>query len=299
LKVKFECIECIIRRLAKEISMATDNERLRFEAFKSILKEIFENFMPNTNPANLGTLKDKLIKKNTGVEDYYKELKKSANKTALNLVNKLRLKMNKIPEDYERFRFAVLSAIAGNSMEFFVLGNDFEINKIDIIQANTEKELVIDNIRDLYNQIKKGYKILYLVDNAGEIAFDTLLTEQMMNLGAEVIVAVKSKPIMNDATMIDANYVNMHKYANKVIATGSNSIGLIIKDCSKELLNYIDQSDLIVSKGMGYYETLGDLKINKPIMILLRSKCLPVAKDLGIPQNRNVAKLIRSTSELS
>jgi hypothetical protein len=32
--------------------MATDNERLRFEAFKSILKEIFENFMPNTNPAN-------------------------------------------------------------------------------------------------------------------------------------------------------------------------------------------------------------------------------------------------------
>ncbi|MHA1409716.1 MAG: damage-control phosphatase ARMT1 family protein [Candidatus Odinarchaeia archaeon] len=298
MRIKYECAECIVRRVSKEIALATDDEELRFRTLKTVLKKLFNEFNEDSNPAKLGTLKDILIKDLTGAEDYYKDLKKTANKTALALAEQLRKKINNIPSEYERLRQSVLAAIAGNSMEFFIIGSDFKINNLDLIQENTEKDLIIDDIREFYEIIRKKSKILYLTDNAGEIAFDTLLVEQLVNVGSEVYVAVKDKPVMNDATLEDAEYVGMSKFATEVITNGSSSIGLIPSDCSKDFLNHLESSDLIISKGMGYYETLSEAKIHKPVLILLRSKCLPVARDLNVPQNKNVAKLIYSTDEL-
>jgi len=45
-----------------------------------------------------------------------------------------------------------------------------------------------------------------------------------------VTVAVKSGPILNDATMEDAKYVGMHEVADEIITTGTDAVGLFPKN---------------------------------------------------------------------
>jgi uncharacterized protein with ATP-grasp and redox domains len=56
--------------------------------------------------------------------------------------------------------------------------------------------------------------ILYLADNAGEIAFDRLLIER---LGPHrVTVAVHGAPVINDATLVDAQAVGFDDIAEAI-----------------------------------------------------------------------------------
>ena len=133
MKVKTECAECLIKRAVKEIDLATSDEKTKIKAIKEIFKMACNGFNKEAVPADLGTRRYRLIKKVTGAGDYYRGLKQRANKYAMKIVDKLRLQIEASQDMYQRFRLAALAAIAGNSMEFFVLGNDFQIQEIDRI----------------------------------------------------------------------------------------------------------------------------------------------------------------------
>ncbi len=293
MKVKPECAVCLIKRAVQEIGLAVEDESKRLETVKAIFRMACERFNPDSVPAVLGSERYRLIRELTGAGDYYKSLKEKANAHALRIAEKLRVEINSIGDVYQRFRKAAIASIAGNAMEFFVLGNDFKIEDIDSILDSAEGEMAIDDLPELYKFILKKPRILYLVDNAGEIAFDTLLIEQLNKMGSEITVAVKSSPIMNDATVEDAAAVNMDRYATRIITTGSSSVGLFIDECSPEFLAHLYRSELIIAKGMGYYETITELKLNKPLAIFLRAKCKPVAENLSVAQHKNVAKFFR------
>jgi len=296
MKVKPECAICLVKRAVQEINLATSEECKRLEAVNAVFKMACKQFKQGSIPATLGTERYRLIRKVTGAGDYYKNLKTLANNHAVKIVEALRAEINSVRDNYQRFRRAAVAAIAGNAMEFFVLDNEFKIEDIDEILAEAEREMAVDDLPELFQFILKKPRILYLVDNAGEIAFDTLLIEQLKALGSEITVAVKEKPIMNDATLEDAAAVKMSLYATRVITTGTGSVGLSVKDCSDEFLSYFYSSDLIIAKGMGYYETISEIKLNKPLALLLRAKCKPVAEDLKVAQNKNIAKFLKNTS---
>jgi hypothetical protein len=116
--------------------------------------------------------------------------------------------------------------------------------------------------------------------------------KELQNLGANVTVAVKGGPIINDATLEDAEASGITKIANRVITTGTDAVGLNSKECSKEFLEEYGLADLIIAKGMGYAESLTELKIEKPHALLFRTKCNPVAEFFQVPKGRNVAKLL-------
>jgi len=105
-------------------------------------------------------------------------------------------------------------------------------------------------------------------------------------------VAVKGKPIINDATMQDAEYVKMHEIADDVITNGTDTVGLILEDCSKRFLRLYNSADLVVAKGMGYAETVTELDLTRPHALLFRTKCNPVARFFGVNKDENVAKLM-------
>ncbi|MGD8506034.1 MAG: ARMT1-like domain-containing protein, partial [Candidatus Bathyarchaeota archaeon] len=139
---------------------------------------------------------------------------------------------------------------------------------------------------------KKAKQILYLTDNAGEIAFDTLLVQELKQLGPLVTVAVKDEPIGNDATMQDAEYVKMHETADDIITNGTDTVGIILEECSKRFLALYNSVDLVVAKGMGHAETFTELNLTRPHALLFRTKCSPVARFFGVGRNKNVAKLM-------
>ncbi|MFH0900848.1 MAG: ARMT1-like domain-containing protein [Pseudomonadota bacterium] len=99
----------------------------------------------------------------------------------------------------------------------------------------------------------KATEFLCLADNAGEIAVDRLVIEE---LGAErVTVAVRGAPVLNDATIEDPQQVGLDELV-RVIDNGSDAPVTILKDCSSTFRKRFDQADLIIAKGQGNFETL-------------------------------------------
>ena len=117
-------------------------------------------------------------------------------------------------------------------------------------------------------------------------------TRHLANLGAEVIVAVKAGPVLNDALLQDAEAVGMDKVADKVMTTGADSVGLFVSECSKEFLDLYRSVDFVVAKGMGHAETLTGVELPVSHALLLRSKCSTVAKHFGVQTGKNIAKLL-------
>jgi len=258
----------------------------------ALFRLLADEFKPAAVPAYLGTERDRLIKKITGNPDPYAKIKQRSNRKALEfspLAEKL-ISNESSPE--LRFRKACLCSIVGNVMEFDIPGHTFRYEDIGKLVQTAEDDLTIDEVAEIFDEVKKAKRILYLTDNAGEIAFDRLLVDELKKLGAYVIVAVKGGPIINDATMKDAKYVGMDRIADAVITTGTDAVGLMPAQCSRKFLDAYSSVDLILAKGMGYVETLTEVELAFPHALLLRTKCQPVANFLDVEKDKNVAKLM-------
>ncbi len=292
MKVGLECAFCLFQRGYLEILEATEDSSLRFETCRNLLQMLAENFDTEAVPSIIGTKRERLVKKGTHNEDPFAAKKEQSNKEALKILpfaKKIVLSESSLKE---RFRKACLSAIVGNIMEFNIPGHEFEFKDIGKLITDAEKDLVIDDISEAYNLARKSTMTMFLADNAGEIALDTLLVKELKNLGGRVIVAVKDKPAYNDATLKDALAVGLDRIADEVITIGTDSMGLIPSECSEEFLEYYGESKFIIAKGMGYAETLTEYDLKVPHLLLLRTKCSNVAKYFGVERHKNVAKIL-------
>ncbi|MCS7115743.1 MAG: ARMT1-like domain-containing protein [Nitrososphaerota archaeon] len=292
LKVEAECAACIINRAAAEIKLATTNPALRFRAMMELLHMLRREFKPSAVPADLGTKRDRLIKRVTGNDDPYLWSKRLCNENALKLLPYARKLVDEGYTQQDRFKRACLCAMVGNAMEFDIPGHNFTFGMLRKSLKEAGKDLVVDDVSKIYELAKGSREVLYLTDNAGEIVFDTLLVEQLKNMGLKVTVAVKGGPIINDATWEDAEFSGMTRIADKVITTGTDAVGLAPKEVSAEFMSVYESVDMVFAKGMGYAETLTEYKLEKPHALLFRTKCEPVANFFAVPRNKNVAKLM-------
>jgi uncharacterized protein with ATP-grasp and redox domains len=291
-KVEAECASCILARATAETYEATTNPALRFRAMKEVIKLLNREFRPTTVPADIGTKRDRLIKQLTGNNDPYKRNKKMSNEKAMKLLPYARKIVEAGYTQQERFKKACLCAIVGNIMEFDIPGHKFSFKTLTKSFREAAKDLVVDDVDRAYELAKKARSVLYLADNAGEIVFDTLLVEQLKNMGLKVTYVVKGGPVINDATLEDVEPSGMGKLADNILTTGTDAVGLLPKEVSQEFLKVYEAAELVFAKGMGYAETLTELKLTKPHLLLFRTKCNPVANYFCAPRHRNIAKLM-------
>ncbi len=256
------------------------------------MKLLNKEFKPTSNSAERGTKRDRIIRKLTGCDDPYKFTKKLANQKALKMLPHAKKLVESGYTQQERFKKAVLCAIVGNIMEFDIPGHKFKLNNLATVLREAGRDLAIDDIDAAYELAKKAQSVLYLADNAGEIVFDTLLVEQLKNMGLKVTYVVKGGPVINDATMEDAEISKMTLIADEVITTGVDAVGLQKKEVSAEFLKVYEAAELVFAKGMGYAETLTEYKLTKPHFLMFRTKCVPVANFFCVPRDKNIAKLM-------
>ncbi len=292
MKVELECAACVLHRGYEEIKEASDDPNVQFKAISAVFRLLTRDFKLTAVPARLGTDRDRLIKKITGNIDPYAEKKRVSNQKALEILPFAKNIVSNESTAGSRLRKACLSSIVGNIIEFGIPDHKFRFREIRRLIQKAEQELAIDEIPKIFKQAKDSKDILYLADNAGEIAFDTLLINELRNMGNYVLVAVKGAPIYNDATMEDAKYVGIHEVADDVITTGTDAVGLIPEECSDKFLDSYNSADFIVAKGMGHAETLSELHLESPHALLLRTKCKPVANFFKVKKAKNVATLI-------
>lgn len=292
MKVEAECAACIINRAAAEAKEATTNPALRFRAMCDLLRMLTKEFKPTAVPADLGTKRDRVLRRVTGNPDPYKRSKRISNEKASKILPYARKIVEEGYAQEDRFKRACLIAIVGNVIEFDIPGHKASFSSLKKNFREASKDLVVDDVNKAYELTKSARNVLYLADNAGEIVFDTLLVEQLKNMGLTVTVVVKGGPVINDATLEDAEVSGMSRIADKIMTTGTDAVGLAVKEVSQEFLGAYESADLIIAKGMGYAETLTECKLKKPHLLLFRTKCNPVANFFGVAREKNVAKLM-------
>lgn len=227
-------------------------------------------------PPEATTLVHSAISKLTGIKDLYKDIKKENNEFALSLYPKME-KM--IRQSKDKLLTAIRLSIAGNIIDYGA-HSTFDINS-SIKEALTNDLMINDHLK-FKADLAKAKKILIVGDNAGEIVFDKLLAEEIKKLGKEVIFAVKSRPILNDVLMDDAKFVSMTQIA-KIIESGSDTAGTILKKTTEEFKVIYSASDIVIAKGQGNLETLEDK--DKNIYFLLKCKCEHLARRLKCQKN--------------
>jgi uncharacterized protein with ATP-grasp and redox domains len=214
-----------------------------------------------------------------GREDPYRDAKRQQNRMAMSLLPELKAEIEAASDP---LTMAVRIAIAGNVIDLGVNANVTEFNlRESLRQALTEP--FVGERNGFHKAILEARRILYLADNAGEIAFDRLLIEQLPP--GRVTVAVRGAPILNDATMADAWAVGLHEIV-EVIDNGSDAPGTLLEDCSQEFKQRFAAADLILAKGQGNFETLCDESRN--IFFLFKAKCPVIAEHARVPLGSHV-----------
>ncbi len=274
MKTYLDCMVCFVRQALDASRLLTDDEKVHETVLREVLKQAVDLDLTQTPPI-MGQKIHQTIKRVLQNEDPYSQIKQQFTKFALSLEDKLQAI---IDASENKFSAAIKISIAGNVIDF---GVKSEINEDDVIRTiedALQADLDENHIEQLKSDIDNAEKILFLADNAGEIVFDKFLLKFIPK--EKVTIAVKSKPIINDATMEDAEAAGLTEIA-RVITSGSEAPGTVLEQCSSEFLNEFKTSDVIISKGQGNYETLSD--VNRPIWFLLKAKCNVIAKHLNVP----------------
>ena len=265
-----------MRQVKEVIDLSCDDETLKFELMQDCFRHMAVNFGKDSQPNKLATEVNQYIKKQTNCADAYFNQKKMSNEIALSLMPKVKniLKSNDSLETH------VKVAIVGNILDFGVYNINTDFKKL--IEDNLNKNLVINDIGEFEKALNAHDEVLYLVDNAGEIVFDRLLIEKIMEYGVDVVIVVKSGPIVNDACLKEAIDVGLDEIA-EIITVGSDSGGIVKEMISRKFKKRFDESDFIISKGMANYEGLTEMNLkDKDVFSLLCSKCKPISKNLGV-----------------
>ncbi|KQC10207.1 MAG: hypothetical protein APR54_12190 [Candidatus Cloacimonas sp. SDB] len=282
MKTYLDCIPCFYQQVLKAARVSGASEEVQRELLNN-LSEIIPKFSLNTTPAEMGKKIYTMISKITGKKDPYREIKEESNKIALKMYPEMKVRIKNIDKDKQLFT-AVKLAIIGNIIDFGIEDMESIQEKIHIMlndEFNFQK-----NIDEKYfdystfqQYLSEVDSVLYLADNSGEVVFDRILIEHLVNsYHKNVIYVVKGKPVSNDALVDDAIFCGINQFAN-IISSGADSPGIVLKYCSPEFIRIFDEAEMIISKGQGNYEALSDKE--NPIFFLLIAKCPLIARHIG------------------
>lgn len=281
MRTYLDCVPCFVRQAIDAARRVTDETAVHDRLLREILCLAAEMHFDQPPPV-MGQLIHQRLRELTGLDDPYAQAKRQANDWALKLLPELQ---RQVAGSRDPFATAVRLAIAGNVIDLGVkshLGRD-EI--MSAIGSALEDDIDMESMELLRGHVQAAEHILYLADNAGEIVFDRLLIEQ---IGPEkVTVAVKSGPIINDATRADAEMAGLVGRV-EVIDNGYDAPGTLLDRCSAEFRARFDAADLVISKGQGNYETLNDC--GRSVFFLLKAKCPVIAQDIGCRLGRLVIR---------
>ena len=272
MRIFLDCIPCFIRQALDSARLVTDDEQIHEKVVREVLRLAADLDMSQSPPA-IGQQIHRLIRELIGNNDPYHELKQRFNRLAMRMCIELAERVRTSEDPLET---AVRLAIAGNIIDLGVKTSIAESDIERIIRDCLTADFDGQQIEEFRNAVSQAEKILYLADNAGEIVFDCLLIELLPY--EKITVVVKGKPVINDATMEDAEFAGLTEMT-EVIDNGSDGPGTILETCSQAFRNRFEYADLIIAKGQGNYETLSET--DKNIFFILKAKCPVIARDLG------------------
>jgi uncharacterized protein with ATP-grasp and redox domains len=280
------CIPCYLKQAlsaAREVTDDPDQQRSVLNEVARILPGLPLHSTPAHNSTRVLWRAQELL----GCADPFASKKRHYNELALGMYPRLQAL---VQDSDQRLGTAIRVAAAGNVIDLGILDRD-DVDLIGVLNETVSRGFVLDECRALERKLAGLERILYLLDNAGEVVFDRVLVEELAARRLQVTVAVKGQPILNDATMEDALIAGLDQGA-RLVSNGSPMIGTDLGTCSADFLRLFEDADLVLSKGQANFETLNER--DKHIFFVLRAKCPEVGRELGVAVGDVVATFNRS-----
>ncbi|KFD40888.1 hypothetical protein HY02_07355 [Peptococcaceae bacterium SCADC1_2_3] len=273
MKIYLDCYPCFLRQALEASRIANADEKTQREVLTSVMK-VLGNVSQEATPPQIGWLIHKTIREATGNPDPYKEIKQSHNELVLEIEPDL---FNFINKSSSPVIDALKLAGTANLID---MGPERQWSDVrDIFEGFMNKKSDFFDYPAFESSLKNSGTLFYIGDNAGEIVLDKILIKLLIQkTDIDITYTVRGKPIINDATMEDARSVGITNIV-KVIDTGADFPGVVLKSCSEEFLQYYYEADMILAKGQGNYESLSEEKEN--IFFLLQAKCPVIADKIG------------------
>lgn len=282
MNTSLECMPCFMKMALREARLAAPGDTALHHDIVMEWCRRLATFDLNVPPPVIARHLAEMIEEKTGCGDLYVEDKREANETVMAMLPQLKamLRDERDKEDGDPLALALELAIIGNYID---RGVELDVDwQAELVGVSGSLDMgIVNRFKD---KVVPGATILMLGDNTGEIVLDMLLVEEMQRLECNVTYVVRSKPVINDATMDDAISVGMTDVC-EVVESGVDTAGTVLERCSPAFLERMRKADVILSKGQGNFESLDG---NWPgVFCAFKVKCKRVAHDSGLALGRS------------
>lgn len=261
------CMCCAVNKQEEKLRAFSDMEK-KTEYMQKVMRLLADAGPEHCAPSLSIEIK-KLFAEYWGEKEDYTEIKHEFNRLMLDLEPQLEQTIRSSEDPLET---ALLYARIGNYIDFAALSHVDKNEMLSLIKEENKTPLDPVEYAHFCRDLAQASSLVYLTDNCGEIVLDKLavkiLKEQYPSLAVTVIV--RGFPVINDATMEDAEEVGLTSLT-KVIGNGNNVGGTWLPGISTQARDLLEQADIILAKGQGNFETLNDCGWN--VYYLFLCKC--------------------------
>ena len=286
MRMTAECVPCLIRRVLFEADEV--DESLSVEAVRNAAEMLGTLFGDGVCSATVATEVHRETYRILGTGDPYKALKKKSNEVALEMYPAAE---RFVKGSRDPLKAAFLCSIVGNVLDFGIgTGYDDPARLKKDFRHLLAEGLGHDDTEKVRRLLKKAERVVYLGDNCGEIVLDRLALKEIKKFDLDLTLVVKEEPILTDATRRDIAGLGIERIVDRVVEAPGFAVGIDLCSLKGTFGRMLGDSDLIIAKGMANFESLSETDI-APIAYLLRTKCSPVARAMGIRKDINAVKL--------
>jgi damage-control phosphatase, subfamily I len=281
-----ECGACLIHWVFERTVPYTPGGEMT-----KLVRDIVGVLLHDVSPqANVGSLCNSTVhavfESTAGLSLHYEDLKKNSNENAKKILPEAIEYINKGTTWESRLASACFLAAAANVAPLNAPSSPYTFQEIrEMMLLDNAKKALIGNLSDA---LTNSRHVLYVTDNAGEIGFDSLVMRLIKDIGPKLTLVVKNKTFFEDATMEDALDFRLDELVDNIITVpgflSPHEMDPIVK-------KYFETCDLIIAKGTGSYEALHGEIPDKKAVYMLKVKCKPIARELGMEEGNIVIKV--------
>lgn len=219
---------------------------------------------------------------NPSARGSYGEAKAASNRAAQELLPAAAAYIDAGVTADERFRRACTVAALGNIAPLGIPTGPFAFDEVrGLLECGQPAPVIQGTVAPA----SESGRVVYALDNAGEVGFDSLVIRMLKRAGSHVTLVVKEPEFFEDATLEDARFFGLDSVVDQIVSTDGF---LVPSEARGAAAAALGDCDLVISKGTGSFEALyGELGDTRGIF-LLKVKCRPISRELGVPVGRFV-----------
>ena len=273
MQTQLECLPCFLSQAIRTLRMSGIDDASIETAIQGVQGTLLAVGREDS-PIEVAERIQQIIREVTGRDDIYADIKTRSNQLVEKLIPRLVEGASRAPDMFE---YMLRCSLAGNLIDYGVYGDpDPELLMKRVVSAP-----FVDghHLEDLREKLGQSRSLAILTDNAGEVVFDRFWLEWVQETYHldSILIAVRDRPFLNDATLEDARHAGLDRVKNaELVAFWPEERGQ--KNRYHATWKRLQAQDLVIAKGQANFEALSS---ESDVFFHFVVKCGQVVSCLG------------------